>query len=146
MMDLHLKLMAMRNCKKFLVAFALGELSMVTRIFAFVPGQHGSGSMQIAGAYREVHQSDLSPAKARLFRGKKEENSVNKGISLILDVDWFSTDTFLYRLCMTRKLKKLLETTMGWVFVDGSLDAMCDQDDEYAPLVVPLHEAEACSP
>ncbi|XP_020591211.1 protein AAR2 homolog isoform X2 [Phalaenopsis equestris] len=96
------------------------------------------------------------------FHREQKGNIVDKGPSLFLDDDWFSKDIFLYRLCkeffllvlnaevidgdllsLTRKLKKLLETTLGWDFV--YMDAMLDEDDEFAPVVVPLNEATPMS-
>ncbi|KAH0462967.1 hypothetical protein IEQ34_007549 [Dendrobium chrysotoxum] len=97
------------------------------------------------------------------FHKEQKGNIVDKGLSLFLDDDWFSKDIFLYRLCMeffplvlnaevidgdllswTKKLKKFLETTLGWDFV--GLDAMLDEDDEFAPVVVPFNEATPMSP
>ncbi|KAJ4788642.1 AAR2 family protein [Rhynchospora pubera] len=79
------------------------------------------------------------------------------GNSLFLDEGWFSKDIFLYRLCKdffplvleaqavdgdlllwTRKLKKLLESSLGWDFDNNALIA--EEDDEFAPVVVPLEE------
>ncbi|KAJ3692384.1 hypothetical protein LUZ60_012734 [Juncus effusus] len=79
--------------------------------------------------------------------------------SLFLDEEWFSKDVFLYRLCKdffplvleapavdgdlllwTRKLKKLLETTFGWNFDQNALDLMDEENDEFAPVVVPFEE------
>ncbi|XP_078177334.1 AAR2 protein family [Carex rostrata] len=79
------------------------------------------------------------------------------GTNLFLDEGWFSKDIFLYRLCKdffpvvletkaidgdlllwTRKFKKLLETTLGWEFDTNAL--MAEEDDEFAPVVVPLEE------
>ncbi|KAH7658531.1 A1 cistron-splicing factor AAR2 protein [Dioscorea alata] len=64
-----------------------------------------------------------------------------KGISVFLDDAWFSKDIFLYRLCKTRKLKGLLEDIFGWDFEESALDVMCEDGDEYAPVVVPPDEA-----
>ncbi|KAI0513919.1 hypothetical protein KFK09_009951 [Dendrobium nobile] len=96
------------------------------------------------------------------FHKEQKGDIVDKGLSLFLDDEWFSKDIFLYRLCMeffrlvlnaevidgdllswTKKLKKFLETTLGWDFV--VLDAMLDEDDEFAPVVVPFNEAAPMS-
>ncbi|KAA8530638.1 hypothetical protein F0562_005428 [Nyssa sinensis] len=79
-----------------------------------------------------------------------------KGAFTLLDESWLSADSFLHHLCKdffllvleapvvdgdllswTRKLKELLEDTLGWDFqqrsgVDG---AYHEEDDEYAPVV-----------
>ncbi|PKU78873.1 hypothetical protein MA16_Dca000216 [Dendrobium catenatum] len=77
------------------------------------------------------------------FHKEQKGDIVDKGLSLFLDDEWFSKDIFLYRLCMTKKLKKFLETTLGWDFV--VLDPMLDEDDEFAPVVVPFNEAAPMS-
>ncbi|KAF9623443.1 hypothetical protein IFM89_003027 [Coptis chinensis] len=83
-----------------------------------------------------------------------------KGTVFFLDDSWFSKDNFLHHLCKeffllvleasvvdgdllswTRKLRELLETTLGWDFQQNS--AACDfygEDDEYAPVVEMLDD------
>lgn len=88
-------------------------------------------------------------------------NSMDKGTSLFLDDTWFSKDIFLFHLCKeffplvleaqvvdgdlllwTRKLKGLLETTLGWEFKNSGVDAIHeDDDDEFAPIVVLPNDA-----
>ncbi|XP_052197837.1 uncharacterized protein LOC127804839 [Diospyros lotus] len=87
---------------------------------------------------------------------QKDTGCAGKGVSALLDESWLSADSFLYHLCKdffslvleapvvdgdlltwTRKLKELLEDTLGWNFEQQSLeDAMyCEEDDEFAPVV-----------
>ncbi|KAK8916225.1 hypothetical protein KSP39_PZI022480 [Platanthera zijinensis] len=102
--------------------------------------------------------------KHGFHKDQKKGNIVDQGVSVFLDDDWFFKDIFLYHLCKeffplvldaqvidgdllswARKLKELLETTFGWDFGEVSKDAMWEEDDEYAPVVVPLNEAAAMS-
>ncbi|KDP22655.1 hypothetical protein JCGZ_02497 [Jatropha curcas] len=99
--------------------------------------------------------------KYGLQKDRAETNGAGIGISTLLDESWFSTDSFLHRLCKdffmllqdasvvdgdlltwTRKLKELLETSLGWKFqqnnaVDG---IFFEDDDEYAPVVKMLDD------
>ncbi|OMO55566.1 A1 cistron-splicing factor, AAR2 [Corchorus capsularis] len=98
----------------------------------------------------------------QLKYGLQKDRSVGEtGASALLDDSWFSSDSFLHRLCKdffslvqdasvvdgdllswTRKLQELLETSLGWEFqpksaVDG---IYFEEDDEYAPVVEMLDE------
>ncbi|URE47824.1 AAR2 protein [Musa troglodytarum] len=42
-------------------------------------------------------------------------------------------------LLWTRKLKRLLETALGWDFADV-MDVICDEGDEFSPVIVPSEE------
>ncbi|XP_077243948.1 AAR2 protein family isoform X2 [Tasmannia lanceolata] len=87
---------------------------------------------------------------------KDHSNTVGleKGASLFLDDSWLSKDVFLHRLCKeffsmvleapivdgdllswTRKLKGLLETTLGWDFQNNDADVFCGENDEFAPTI-----------
>ncbi|WOL02859.1 hypothetical protein Cni_G11578 [Canna indica] len=98
--------------------------------------------------------------KHGLQRNESNGTSANKGISLFLDEVWFSKDIFLFRLCKdffplvldspvvdgdllswTRKLKSLLETALGWDFADDAMELICDEGDEFSPVIVPFDEA-----
>lgn len=77
-------------------------------------------------------------------------------VSSLLDDSWFSSDSFLHRLykdffllvegasvvdgdllSWTRKLKELLENTLGWDFqMNSAVSGMYgEEDDEFAPVV-----------
>ncbi|XP_058087854.1 uncharacterized protein LOC131234883 [Magnolia sinica] len=92
---------------------------------------------------------------------KDHANTVGfeKGASVLLDDSWFSKDIFLHRLCKeffslvleahvvdgdllswTRKLKGLLETTLGWDFQNDAADGIYGEDDEYSPVVEMLDQ------
>ncbi|MCO5583710.1 hypothetical protein L7F22_037624 [Adiantum nelumboides] len=77
----------------------------------------------------------------------------------LIDKSWFSDDNFLrarfkefYQLVMeaqpvdgdllkqTRRLKRLLETSIGWSFDIKEGDVSNGDDDEYAPVIVPESE------
>ncbi|XP_057524750.1 uncharacterized protein LOC130804354 [Amaranthus tricolor] len=94
-------------------------------------------------------------------RDHKRNSGTEKEPSFFLDDSWFSSDSFLHHLCKeffllvdeasvvdgdlltwTRKLKGLLENTLGWEFsrkraVDG---IYFEDDDEYAPVVEMVDE------
>ncbi|KAI5684353.1 hypothetical protein M9H77_05581 [Catharanthus roseus] len=100
-------------------------------------------------------------------RDQKGSELAEKGVSALLDESWLSADSFLHHLCKdffslvleapvvdgdllswARKLKELLEDSLGWDFqqnsaVDGTY---CEEDDEsfkflqYAPVVVMSEE------
>ncbi|XP_031396293.1 protein AAR2 homolog isoform X2 [Punica granatum] len=91
------------------------------------------------------------------FRKESSNSASNEhGSPALLDDTWFSTDSFLYRLCKdyfslilgasvvdgellawTRKFKDLLHNTLGWNFPQKSgVEGICfEEDDEYAPTV-----------
>ncbi|XP_027079429.1 uncharacterized protein [Coffea arabica] len=85
-----------------------------------------------------------------------------KGALALLDESWLSADSFLHHLCKdffslvleaqvvdgellswTRKLKELLEDSLGWNFRQNSaVDGMYfEDDDEFAPVVEMLDES-----
>ncbi|XP_051117659.1 uncharacterized protein LOC127242240 [Andrographis paniculata] len=92
---------------------------------------------------------------------KKDENDIGamrEGVPALLDESWLSSDSFLHHLCKeffsvvleapvvdgdllswTRKLKSLVEDTLGWAFRPKSSSTgdgiYFDEDDEYAPVV-----------
>uniref|UniRef100_A0A7C8ZTH8 Protein AAR2 homolog n=1 Tax=Opuntia streptacantha TaxID=393608 RepID=A0A7C8ZTH8_OPUST len=86
---------------------------------------------------------------------------IGKEPSILLDDSWFSADSFLHHLCKdffslvgqasvidgdlltwTRKLKELLEETLGWEFQQKSaVDGLYfEEGDEYAPVVEMLED------
>ncbi|XP_021737225.1 protein AAR2 homolog [Chenopodium quinoa] len=95
-------------------------------------------------------------------RGHAKDSTIEKESSLLLDDSWLTSDSFLHHLCKeffllvdeasvvdgdlltwTRKLRELLENTLGWEFhrksaVDG---LYFEEDDEYAPVVEMLDES-----
>ncbi|KVH92402.1 A1 cistron-splicing factor, AAR2 [Cynara cardunculus var. scolymus] len=73
---------------------------------------------------------------------KRDTNGAAKGPLTLLDDSFLSADSFLQHLCKTRKLKELLERSLGWVFQTENMgDGICyDEDDEFAPAVVMLDE------
>ncbi|PPS11099.1 hypothetical protein GOBAR_AA09548 [Gossypium barbadense] len=104
----------------------------------------------------------------QLKYGLQKDRSVGEaGTSALLDDSWFSSDSFLHRLCKdffslvqdasvvdgdllswTRKLKELLENSLGWEFrqksaVDG---IYFEENDEYAPVVEMLDEPSGSEP
>ncbi|XP_048230769.1 protein AAR2 homolog isoform X2 [Ricinus communis] len=100
--------------------------------------------------------------KYGLQKDKAETNDAGVGVSTLLDESWFSADSFLHQLCKdffllvqdasvvdgdlltwTRKLKELLESSLGWEFQQNSAmdDGIYFEDnDEYAPVVVMLDD------
>ncbi|CAH1421378.1 unnamed protein product [Lactuca virosa] len=91
---------------------------------------------------------------------QKENNVATKGSITLLDDSFLSSDSFLQHLCKeffllvlqapfvdgdllswTRKLKELLESSLGWVFEHDMRDGIFyEDDDEFAPVVVMLEE------
>ncbi|KAG6412670.1 hypothetical protein SASPL_125354 [Salvia splendens] len=90
---------------------------------------------------------------------QKGTGDVPQGVSALLEESWLSSDSFLHRLCKdffsvvfeapvvdgdlltwTRRLRSLLEETIGWNFKEnGAADGIdFDEEDEYAPVVVNL--------
>lgn len=101
----------------------------------------------------------------QLKYGFHKEHTGSRGIgkesSMLLDDSWFSADSFLLHLCKdffslvteasvidgdlltwTRKLKELLEETLGWEFQQKSaVDGLYfEEGDEYAPVVEMLDD------
>lgn len=100
--------------------------------------------------------------KYGLQKDHRETAIAKEGTSTLLDESLLSSDSFLHHLCKdffslvsdapvvdgdllswTRKLKELLEDTLGWNFqqnttVDG---IYCEEDDEFAPVVVEMDES-----
>lgn len=87
----------------------------------------------------------------------KETKDTNNGPMTLLDDSFLSSDSFLQHLCKeffslvleapfvdgdllywTRKLKELLEESLGWVFQQNMGDY--EEDDEFAPVVVMSEE------
>ncbi|XP_074287419.1 uncharacterized protein LOC141612515 [Silene latifolia] len=102
----------------------------------------------------------------QLKYGFQRENTRTSGLEkespLLLDDSWFSADSFLHHLCKdffslvseesvvdgdlltwTRKLRELLENTLGWEFQQKStVDGLgFEEGDEYAPVVEMLDES-----
>ncbi|KAH9675560.1 AAR2 protein family [Citrus sinensis] len=92
---------------------------------------------------------------------QKDRNGTETGASALLDDSWLSADSFLHHLCKdffaliqdasvvdgdlltwTRKLRELLENSLGWEFQQSSaIDGMYfEENDEYAPVVEMLDE------
>ncbi|XP_011097134.1 protein AAR2 homolog [Sesamum indicum] len=86
----------------------------------------------------------------------KDQKDMPEGVSALLDESWLSSDNFLHHLCKdffslvleapvvdgdllswTRRLKELLEDSLGWQFQQNSaVDGIYfEEDDEYAPVV-----------
>lgn len=104
----------------------------------------------------------------QLKYGLQKDRSVGEaGTSALLDDSWFSSDSFLHRLCKdffslvqdasvvdgdllswTRKLKELLENSLGWEFQQKSaVDGIYfEENDEYAPVVEMLDEPSGSEP
>ncbi|XP_043693918.1 protein AAR2 homolog [Telopea speciosissima] len=97
-----------------------------------------------------------------LQKDRSNTIAVEKGATVLLDDSWLTRDSFLHRFCKdffslvleasiidgdlltwTRKLKELLEDTLGWEFqqsnaVDG---IYAEEDDEFAPVVEILDDS-----
>ncbi|KAL5811739.1 hypothetical protein ACOSQ3_026689 [Xanthoceras sorbifolium] len=92
---------------------------------------------------------------------QKDRSDIQTGASTLLDDSWLSADSFLHHLCKdffslvqeasvvdgdllswSRKLKELLENSLGWEFQHSSaVDGMYfEQGDEYAPVVEMLDD------
>ncbi|XP_019173146.1 PREDICTED: protein AAR2 homolog [Ipomoea nil] len=90
----------------------------------------------------------------------KNADVAEKGAMALLDESWLSDDSFLHILCKdffsllleapvidgdllswTRKLKDLLEDSLGWDFEsNNAADELNFEDDEYAPVVEMIDE------
>ncbi|KAL0431377.1 UNVERIFIED_CONTAM: protein AAR2 [Sesamum radiatum] len=70
-------------------------------------------------------------------KDQKDTGTMPEGVSALLDESWLSSDSFLHHLCKTRRLKELLEDSLGWQFQQNSaVDGIYfEEDDEYAPVV-----------
>nr|KJB22754.1 hypothetical protein B456_004G064600 [Gossypium raimondii] len=104
----------------------------------------------------------------QLKYGLQKDRSVGEaGTSALLDDSWFSSDSFLHCFCKdffslvqdasvvdgdllswTRKLKELLENSLGWEFQQKSaVDGIYfEENDEYAPVVEMLDEPSGSEP
>ncbi|KAM7520305.1 hypothetical protein LguiB_019267 [Lonicera macranthoides] len=99
--------------------------------------------------------------KYGLQKEHRDTSAAKDVASTLLDESWLSADSFLYRLCKdffslvlessvvdgdllswTRRLKGLLEESLGWNFQqDSAVDGMhYAEDDEYAPVVEMLDD------
>ncbi|KAK9054200.1 hypothetical protein SSX86_025278 [Deinandra increscens subsp. villosa] len=101
--------------------------------------------------------------KYALQKGQTDNNVATKGPITLLDDSFLSTDSFLQHLCKeffslvfeapvvdgdllswTRRLKELLEISLGWVFQQNNEDGVFfEEDDEvsmFAPVVVMTDE------
>ncbi|XVF81878.1 hypothetical protein PTKIN_Ptkin15bG0191100 [Pterospermum kingtungense] len=97
---------------------------------------------------------------------QKDRSDAEAGASA-LDDSWFSSDSFLHHLCKdffslvqdasvvdgdllswTRKLKELIENSLGWEFQQKSaVDGIYfEENDEYAPVVEMLDEPSGSEP
>ncbi|TYH07914.1 hypothetical protein ES288_A08G272700v1 [Gossypium darwinii] len=78
----------------------------------------------------------------------KDRSVGEAGTSALLDDSWFSSDSFLHCFCKTRKLKELLENSLGWEFQQKSaVDGIYfEENDEYAPVVEMLDEPSGSEP
>ncbi|XP_076911522.1 uncharacterized protein LOC143569522 [Bidens hawaiensis] len=101
-----------------------------------------------------------SQLRYALQKGQTGNTDAAKGPITLLDESFLSSDSFLHQLCKeyfslvleapvvdgdlltcTRRLKELLETSLGWVFQQNNGDAVFyDEDDEFAPVVVMMDE------
>ncbi|KAI3462593.1 hypothetical protein Pfo_019256 [Paulownia fortunei] len=98
-------------------------------------------------------------------KDQKDIGAMPEGVSALLDESWLSSDSFLHRVCKdffslvleapvvdgdllswTRRLRALLEDSLGWQFLQNSAadGIYFEEDDEYAPVVEILDDAE-CS-
>ncbi|GFP78826.1 protein aar2 homolog [Phtheirospermum japonicum] len=103
--------------------------------------------------------------KYGFLENQKDIGAKPEGVSALLDESWLSSDSFLHLLCKdffslvleapvvdgdllswTRRLRVLLEDSFGWQIQQNSAadGIYFDEDDEYAPVVEILDDAE-CS-
>ncbi|KAL8106690.1 hypothetical protein AgCh_023440 [Apium graveolens] len=99
--------------------------------------------------------------KFGLQENKKDVDVERESTSVLFDESWLSADSFMYHLCKdffqlileapvvdgdliswTRKVKELLETTLGWSFLQSdTIDGIYFEDsDEFAPVVEMLDD------
>ncbi|KAL1811567.1 hypothetical protein ACET3Z_021632 [Daucus carota] len=99
--------------------------------------------------------------KFGLQENRKDSDVERKSTSVLLDESWLSADSFMHHLCKdffqlileapvvdgdllswTRKVKELLQTTLGWNFRQlDSVDAIySEENDEFAPVVEMLDD------
>ncbi|KAL6512929.1 hypothetical protein OROHE_019719 [Orobanche hederae] len=100
------------------------------------------------------------------LKDQKDIGAKPEGESVLLDESWLSSDNFLHRLCKdffsvvlaaqmidgdllswTRRLRVLLEESLGWQFQMNSAgdEIYLEEDDEYAPVVENLDDADFSS-
>ncbi|CAA0830040.1 AAR2 protein family [Striga hermonthica] len=101
--------------------------------------------------------------KYGFLKDQKDTGAKPEVVSVLLDESWLSSDSFLYHLCKdffslvlqatvvdgdllswARRLRMLLEDTFGWQFQQNSAGVYFEEDDEYAPVVEILDDAD-CS-
>ncbi|KAG8373778.1 hypothetical protein BUALT_Bualt11G0060500 [Buddleja alternifolia] len=96
-------------------------------------------------------------------KDQKDIGCTPEGVSALLDESWLSSDSFLHHLCKdffslvleapvvdgdllswTRKLRALLEDSLGWQFQQNSaVDGIFfEEDDEYAPVVEIMEDVD----
>ncbi|KAL6587836.1 hypothetical protein OROMI_000814 [Orobanche minor] len=98
-------------------------------------------------------------------KDQKDIGAKHEGESVLLDESWLSSDNFLHRLCKvwdffsvvlaaqmidgdllswTRRLRVLLEESLGWQFQMNSAgdEIYVEEDDEYAPVVEIVDDAD----
>ncbi|KAJ4823628.1 hypothetical protein Tsubulata_032163, partial [Turnera subulata] len=111
----------------------LGELQFA--YIAFLMGQ----SLDAFYQWKSLTSLLLSCIKAfmrviyyQLKYGLQKDKAEAHGAgSSLLDESWFSADSFLHRLCKTRKLKELLESNLGWEFQQSSaVDGLYFEEDD----------------
>ncbi|XP_020523331.1 protein AAR2 homolog isoform X5 [Amborella trichopoda] len=87
----------------------------------------------------------------------------DKGVFIFMEDSWLNGDNFLHHLCKeffsltqeattidgnlllwVKKLKELLETSLGWNFDRSPEDGIFGEDDEFAPVVVMPEETRGC--
>nr|GMC66216.1 protein AAR2 homolog [Ipomoea batatas] len=141
----------------------LGELQF--SFIAFLMGQSLEAYLQwklIASLFLGCTEAPLH-TRSQLFtklkfgfqKDDKNADIAEKGVMALLDESWLSDDSFLHILCKdffslllevpvidgdllswTRKLKDLLEDSLGWDFEpNNTADELNFEDDEYAPVV-----------
>ncbi|MFS7983394.1 putative A1 cistron-splicing factor, AAR2, AAR2 domain superfamily [Helianthus anomalus] len=143
----------------------LGELQFA--FIAFLMGQSLEAFLQwkaivhlLFGCTEAFTKVVYYQLKYALQKGQTDNNVAAKGPITLLDDSFLSSDSFLHHLCKeffslvleapvvdgdllswTRRLKELLETTLGWVFQQNNGDGIFyEEDDEFAPVVVMTDE------
>ncbi|KAB2074065.1 hypothetical protein ES319_A07G127500v1 [Gossypium barbadense] len=150
------------------------QLRLTTMVFKNIFPDIDINTVKLSSCQRIVlinynkNVSSLHPFQARSQLFTKKDRSVGEaGTSALLDDSWFSSDSFLHCFCKdffslvqdasvvdgdllswTRKLKELLENSLGWEFQQKSaVDGIYfEENDEYAPVVEMLDEPSGSEP
>ncbi|KAJ0954437.1 putative A1 cistron-splicing factor, AAR2, AAR2 domain superfamily [Helianthus annuus] len=138
----------------------LGELQFA--FIAFLMGQSLEAFLQwkaivhlLFGCTEAFTKVVYYQLKYALQKGQTDNNVAAKGPITLLDDSFLSSDSFLHHLCKeffslmlearvvdgdllswTRRLKELLETSLGWIFHQNNGDGVFYEEDDEVSMVI----------